>query len=99
MIIFEAAYDEWLCGVVLFELHTSLSGVFVRGGRTEDRERAPRVMTQPALAGLGVTLARLAGLFGMLITSRGPGTLHGRSTPYELLGDTRASSAELMARL
>ena len=63
----------------------------MRGGRTEDRERAPRGMTQPALAGLGVTLARLAGLFGMLITSRGPGTLHVLSTPYELLGDKRVS--------
>ena len=99
MIIFEAAYDEWLCGVVIFELHTSLSGVFVRGGRTEDRERAPRGMTQPALAGLGVTLARLAGLFGMLITPRGPETLHVLSTPYELLGDKRVSSAELMVKL
>ena len=99
MIIFESAYDWWLCGVVLFELDTSLSGVFARGVRTEERERAPRCMTQPALAGLGVTLARLAGLFGMLITSRGPGTLHVLSTPYELLGDKRISSAELMVKL
>ena len=35
----------------------------MRGDRTEDRERAPRGMTQPALADLGVTLARLAGLY------------------------------------
>ena len=95
----EAGYDKWLCEVLLFELHTSLSGVFLRGGRTEDRERAPRSMTQPALAGLGVTLARLAGLFGMLITSRGPETLHVLSTLYELLGDKRVSSAELMGKL
>ena len=61
-------------------------------------ESAPRGMTQPALAGLGVTLARLAGLFGMLITSRGPETLHVLSTPYELLGDKRVSSAELMVQ-
>ena len=71
----------------------------MRGGRTEDRERAPRGMTQPALAGLGVTLARLAGLFGMLITSRGPETLYVLSRPYELLGDKRVSSAELMVKL
>ena len=71
----------------------------MRGDRTEDRERAPRGMTQPALAGLGVTLARLAGLFGMLITSRGPGTLHVLSTPYELLGNKVAASAELIMSL
>ena len=53
MIFLEYGYDSWLCGALLFELHTSLSGVFVRGGRTEDRERAPRGMTQPALTGLG----------------------------------------------
>ena len=99
MITFETDYDKWLCVVVLLELDAGLSGVFVRGGRTEDRERAPRSMTQPALAGLGVTLARLAGLFGMLITSRGPGTLHVLSTPYELLGDKRVPSAELMVKL
>ena len=91
----EAGYDKWLCDLLLFELRMSLSRVFVRGGRTEDRERAPRGMTQPALAGLGVTLARLAGLFGMLITSRGPETLYVLSRPYELLGDKGVSSAEL----
>ena len=53
MIIFEAAYDEWLCGVVLFELHTSLSGVFVRGGRNEKRERVPRGMTRIAMCDSG----------------------------------------------
>ena len=43
----------------------------------------------------GVTLARLAGLFGMLITSRAPGTLHVLSISYELLGDKVAAPAEL----
>ena len=38
----EACYDKWLCGVLLFELHTSLSGLFVRGRRTEKRTRVPR---------------------------------------------------------
>ena len=99
MIFLEYGYDSWLCRALLFHLRMAISGHFVRGGGTEERERAPRGMTQPALAGLGVTLARLAGLFGMLITSRGPGTLHVLSTPYELLGDKRVSSAELMVKL
>ena len=38
----ECAYDGWLYGVLLFELHTGLSGVFARGGRTEKRERVAR---------------------------------------------------------
>ena len=46
-----------------------------------------------------VTLARLAGQYGMLVTSRGPETLHVLSIPYELLGDKRVSSAELMVKL
>ena len=53
MISFEAAYDWWLCGVVLFELYTSLYGAFARGVRTEERERVPRGMTQPASCGSG----------------------------------------------
>ena len=46
-----------------------------------------------------VTLARLSGQYGMLVTSRGPETLHVLSIPYELLGDKRVASAELMDRL
>ena len=48
MIVFESAYDWWLCGVVLFELRTGLSGVFARGVRTEERERVPRGMARLA---------------------------------------------------
>ena len=44
----EVAYDGWLCGVVLFELRTGLSGVSARGGRTEKRERVPRGMARLA---------------------------------------------------
>ena len=46
-----------------------------------------------------VTLARLAGLYGVLATSRGPGTQYVLSIPYELLGDKGVASAELMVRL
>ena len=42
-----------------------------------------------------VTVARLAGQHGMLVTSRGPETLYVLSIPYELLGDKRFPSAEL----
>ena len=42
MMFLEFAYDGWLYGVVLFELRMSLSGVIVRGGRAEERERVPR---------------------------------------------------------
>ena len=46
-----------------------------------------------------VALARLSCLFGIVVTPRGPGTLHVLSIPYELLGDKGISSAELMVRL
>ena len=42
MMVLEDGYERWLCDVVLFELHTGLSGVFARGGRTEKRERVAR---------------------------------------------------------
>ena len=51
MMFLEFAYDGWLCGVVLFELRTGLSGVFARGGRTEKRERVPRGTARLALCG------------------------------------------------
>ena len=38
----EYGYDQWLCELFLFELRMSLSGVIVRGGRAEERERVPR---------------------------------------------------------
>ena len=44
----ESAYDGWLCGAFLFELHTGLSGVFARGGRTKQREFVPRGMARLA---------------------------------------------------
>ena len=53
MMVIEYAYDKWLCDILLFELHTSLSGVFVRGGRNEKRERVPRGMTRIALCDSG----------------------------------------------
>ena len=56
MIIFEAAYDLWLCRVVLFDLCMAISGLFVRGHRTEERERVPRGMTQPASCGSGAVI-------------------------------------------
>ena len=45
MMVLEFAYDGWLCGVVLFELRTGLSGVSARGGRALAlrSERACRV--------------------------------------------------------
>ena len=49
----EAGYDKWLCDVLLFELHTSLSGVFVRGGRSEKQGRVPCGMTRIALCDSG----------------------------------------------
>ena len=49
----EIAYDGWLCGVVLLELRTGLSGVSARGGRTEKRERVPRGIAWLALCGSG----------------------------------------------
>ena len=42
MVILEYGYDQWLCELFLFELRMSLSGVIVRGGRAEERERVPR---------------------------------------------------------
>ena len=56
MIIVEAAYDRWLCGGLLFHLRMAFSGVFVRGACTEDRERVPRGMTQPASCGSGAVI-------------------------------------------
>ena len=53
MIILEPAYDTWLCGGLLFNLRTTLSGVFVRGACTEERERVPRGITRPASCGSG----------------------------------------------
>ena len=53
MILFKAAYDWWLHGVVLFELDTGLSGVFARGVRTEERERVPRGITEQASCDFG----------------------------------------------
>ena len=43
----------------------------------------------------GLALARLAGQYGIVVTPRGPGTLHVLSIPYELLGDKGVPSAEL----
>ena len=51
------------------------------------------------LGGSGVALARLAGQYGIVVTPRGPGTLHVLSIPYELLEDKGVPSAELMDRL
>ena len=48
MMFFEACCDRWLCDVVLFKLRMSLSGLCVRGGRSEKRERVPREMTRLA---------------------------------------------------
>ena len=42
MMFVEPDYDQWLCDVVLFELHMGLSGVYARGGRSVERERMPR---------------------------------------------------------
>ena len=53
VITFGYGYDKWLCDGVLFELHTGLSGVFARGGRTEKRERVPRGITRLALCDSG----------------------------------------------
>ena len=52
-----------------------------------------------ALGRAGVALARLAGQCGIVVTPRGPNTLHVLSTPYELLGNKVAASVELMVRL
>ena len=51
------------------------------------------------LGGPRVALARLVCLFGIVVTPRGPGTLHVLSIPYELLGDKRVPLAELMVKL
>ena len=42
-----------------------------------------------------VTVARLADQYGIVVTPKGPGTLHVLSIPYQLLGDKGVSSAEL----
>ena len=51
------------------------------------------------LGGPRVALARLSCLFGIVVTPRGPDTLHVLSTPYELLGNKVAASAELIMSL
>ena len=38
----EYDYDKWLCGVLLFELDTSIGGGFVCGSHAEQRECVPR---------------------------------------------------------
>ena len=48
LMVLEYDYVEWLCDVLLFELRTALSGVFVRGGRAEERKRVPREIAWPA---------------------------------------------------
>ena len=48
-----------------------------------------------ALGRPGVAVARSARLLGMVVTSRGPGTLHVLSMSYELSGNSVVSSAEL----
>ena len=52
-----------------------------------------------SLCGPHVTVARLAGQYGIVVTPRGPGTLHVLSLPYKLLGDKRVPSAELVVKL
>ena len=50
------------------------------------------------VGGLGrprVTLARLADQYGIVVTSKGPGSQYVLSTPYELLGAKGVSSTEL----
>ena len=42
-----------------------------------------------------VAPARLSGQYGIVVTPRGPGSLHVLSIPYELLGAKGVSSAEL----
>ena len=71
-------------------------GVFVRGGCTLRSESACRV---ESLGRPHVAPARLAGQCGIVVTPRGPGSLNVLSIPYELLGDKRVPSAELMDRL
>ena len=48
MMVLAAGYDRWLCDVLLFELHTGLSGVFARGGCCEERERVARESARSA---------------------------------------------------
>ena len=48
MIFLEYGYDSWLCGALLFNLRMAISGLFVRGGCTEERERVPCRIAQPA---------------------------------------------------
>ena len=48
MMVLEDGYERWLCDVVLFELHTGLSGVFARGGCCEERERVARESARSA---------------------------------------------------
>ena len=71
--LLESAYDGWLCDVLLFELHTGLSGVLARGGRTEKRECVPGGITRPAWCD--------SGAFGRFVWSvvtivSGTGALH-----------------------
>ena len=92
MIFLEYAYDSWLCDGLLFILCMAISGHFVRGGCTEVSESACRV---ESLGRPHVAPARLAGQCGIVVTPRGPGSLHVLSIPYELLGAKGVSSAEL----
>ena len=46
------------------------------------------------LGGPGVALARLARLYGIVVTPRGPGTLHVLSIPYELSRNNVTASVE-----
>ena len=53
LIFLEYGYDLWLYHGLLFNLRMTLSGLFVRGHRTEKRERVPRGMTLPASCDIG----------------------------------------------
>ena len=46
------------------------------------------------LGGPGVALARLAHLYGIVVTPRGPGTLHVLSIPYELSRNNVTAAVE-----
>ena len=61
--------------------------------------RSASVCRVKALGRPGVALARSARLFGIVVTSRGPGTLHVLSIPYEPSGNEVISSGELRSRL
>ena len=52
-IIFEPANDLWLHPLLLFALHTRLSGLFLRGGRSERWRRCARWPSGPPWGGSG----------------------------------------------